>query len=86
MTGRLGGETMIASDPNRSDRRAAYTARRESAAREKPEAWKIGLTKSLERDRALGCELIIRWSIDEPRQAKGQENREARCLRIGQAV
>jgi hypothetical protein len=31
-------QTMIASDPRRSDRRAAYPARRESAAKEKSEA------------------------------------------------
>ena len=38
---------MIASDPSRSDRRAPYRARRESAAQEKSEAWEIGLVKSL---------------------------------------
>jgi len=41
---------MIASDPGRSDRRAAYQARRQSAAQEKSEARIIDLIKRRERD------------------------------------
>jgi hypothetical protein len=36
---------VINEDPTSSDRRAADQARRESAAQEKSEAWKIDLTK-----------------------------------------